>query len=191
VNSRAVLRRLVRRTGGASAVGLLAAGLCSGSFAAPAKKPPDFDPTTKVDGATLQVVFGQRALFHLDAAGRPVIDTIENGKLADAHLKGVVKETYAPPPGGQIAAALDASPEKRASVLKLWNGMPQAMEYRLAILMLHNDKLEALPVKPCALAAGQVFSQSWPQPVVAVALTGLAPAAAGVAACKEPERPAR
>jgi hypothetical protein len=133
-----------------------------------------FDPVTKVDGETLQVVFGQRAVFHLGDGGRPAIDAVETGQLADAHLKGVAKETFAPPDAGKIAAALDGSAEKQVSILKLWNGLPHPIEYRLATLSLNAGKLDIQPVKPCVLAPGQVYTQSWPQPVVAVALTRFA-----------------
>lgn len=164
--------------------GLAAAVVIVGGAGAPPAKPPAFDPVTKVDGENLQVVTGQRAVFHLDENGRPALDAAEPGKLADAHLKGVVKETFAPPAEGKMAAALDGSAEKRLSILKVWNGLPHPVEYRLATLSLRQGKYEILPMKTCALAPGQVYSRSWPQPVVAVAMARFVEASAETPACE-------
>lgn len=168
---------------------IFAAAAAGPVLAAPATKGPKLDPVTKVDGENLQVVFGQRAVFHIDEAGRPAIDAVETGKLADAHPRGVVKDTFTAPEAGRLAAALDGSAEKRLSVLKLWNGLAHPVEYRLAILVLRKGQLEVKPVKTCALAPGQAHSLTWPQPVVAVALARFVEASAEAQACRAPTPP--
>src|SRR5688572_8986179 len=47
-----------------------------------AAKALSFEPKTKVDGETLQVILGSRAIFTLGDKGRPVIDRVEEGQLA-------------------------------------------------------------------------------------------------------------
>jgi hypothetical protein len=164
----------------------------------PAAKPPasapaaqaaakqlTFEPKTKVDGETLQVVLGQRAVFGVDGKGHPVIDKVEEGQLAAAHPAGKVTETFEAPESGRIAAALDGSAEKRATVLKIWNNTGDALEYRAIALVLRGDKLTPAPVKVCAVAPGAIRTETWPAPIVAVGLARFKPASAGAAAaCK-------
>jgi hypothetical protein len=133
-------------------------------------KAPLFEPVTKVDGKTLQVVFGARAVFHLNDAGEPVLDKAEKGQLAIAHTPGSVKEVFAKPETGQIAVALDGSAEKKASYLKVWNGLPYPISYRAGVLVLVKGNLEPATVKVCAVPAGGTNYETWPKPVVAVAL---------------------
>ena len=59
---------------------------------------------TLVQGGTLQVVLGQRALFRLDDKGQPVLAKVEEGKLAAAHPAGEVTETFEPPPWSCVRA---------------------------------------------------------------------------------------
>jgi hypothetical protein len=160
----------------------LAASLALAS-AAPAAdvaaKPPAsmaFQPKTFVDGATLQVMLGQRALVRLDDGGQPVLDGVEKGQLAVAHPDGAVAESFKPPPRGVIAAALDGSAEKRATSLKIWNGTAHPIEYRAIVLVLHGQTLRAMPVPTCPVAAGHVRLETWPAPIVAVGLTRFTPA---------------
>jgi hypothetical protein len=148
-----------------------------------AAKQLTFQPKTLVDGETLQVILGQRAVFHIADNGKPVIDKVEEGQLAAAHPDGVAKETFAAPDSGLLAAAVDGSAEKRATVLKLWNGTDKAVEYRAMALVLRKDKLTAVPVKVCAVAAGAVHTETWPAPIVAVGLARFKPAAAGTETC--------
>lgn len=129
-----------------------------------------FQPVTKLDGRTLQLVFGERAVIHLGEDGAPVLDASEKGKLAIAHPVGTVTESFAKPEAGQIAVALDGSVEKKASYLKVWNGLDRPIAYRAGILVLQGGKLVPATVKVCAVPAGGVGYETWPRPVVAVAL---------------------
>lgn len=129
-----------------------------------------FQPRTLVDGATLQVVRGQRAVFRLDDKGQPVLGAVEEGQLAAAHPDGAVAETFAAPSAGQLAAAFDASAEKRTAVLKVWNGLAKSVDYRAVALVYRGDKLTPMPVTVCAVPPGGVRTETWPAPIVAVGL---------------------
>ncbi|TAJ74592.1 MAG: hypothetical protein EPO51_00615 [Phenylobacterium sp.] len=138
--------------------------------AAAAARSLTVEQKTIVQGETLQVVLGQRALFHLDAKGRPVLDKVEEGQLAAAHPPGVVTETFEPPPAGQIAAALDGSAEARATILKVWNETEQALDYGAIALIMRRGKVTPEPAPICAVAPKSVRTETWPRPVVAVGL---------------------
>ena len=136
-----------------------------------AAKSLTFEPRTKVDGDTLQIVLGQRALFRLDDKGLPVLDKVEEGQLAAAHLAGKVTESFQPPPDGQIAVALDGSSEARATVLKVWNRTDKVFDYRAVALVMQQGKLAALPTPPlCAVGPRTVHMETWRRPIVAVGL---------------------
>lgn len=139
---------------------------------APKADPPSlaFDPHTRTDGETLQVILGQQATFRLDDHGQPVLESVTDGRLADAHPEGTVPETFTAPKHGLLAAALDGSAEKRATVLKVWNGLDHPVEVRVIGLMLRSDVLTPVPLAICPVPAGGVGSQSWPAPIVAVGL---------------------
>lgn len=143
-----------------------------------------FKPETMVDGETLQVILGTRALFMLDDKGLPVLLKVEEGKLAAAHPEGAVEEPFEAPPAGQLAAALDGSAEKRATVLKLWNGTDKPVDYRAMALVMRQDKLTPAPVAVCAVAPRSVRTESWPAPIVAVGLGRFNQAAATTRACQ-------
>jgi hypothetical protein len=131
----------------------------------------EFDPKTKVDGETLQVILGERAVFRIDSGGYPVLATTETGKLTAAHPAGAVSETFAAPGPGRLAAALDGSAEKRASVLKVWNGLDYPVDYRAVVLVARKGQtLTPMPVAVCAVKPGETRTESWPAPVVAVGL---------------------
>ena len=138
---------------------------------AEAPKSLKFEPKTQVDGAILQVIFGERALFRLDDAGQPVLDSVEKGQLAAAHPPGAATETYAAPAPGLIAAALDGSAERQATILKVWNRLPHAVAYRVIVLVLHGQSLTPMAVPSCPVPAGGVRMETWPAPVVAVGLS--------------------
>ena len=159
----------------------LAAQTAAHAAKAPASKAPaakaapqqlSFKPETLVDGGTLQVVLGQRALFRLDDKGQPVLVKVEKGQLAEAHPPGAVAQPFGPPPEGQIAAALDGSAEKRATVLKVWNRTSKPLDYRAMALILGKDnKLTPSPAPvSCSLPPGSVHAETWPAPIVAVGL---------------------
>jgi hypothetical protein len=136
-----------------------------------AAKSLTFEPKTKVDGDTLQIVLGQRALFRLDDKGLPVLEKVEEGQLAAAHPTGKVKESFAPPPDGQIAIALDGSAEVQATVLKVWNRTDKVLDYRAVALVMRQGKLAALPTPPlCAVGPRAVRTETWRRPIVAVGL---------------------
>jgi hypothetical protein len=158
----------------AAAFLLLAAQPAAPSKAAPAAeaaaKQLTFEPKTKVDGETLQVILGQRAVFGVDGKGKPVIEKVEDGQLAAAHAAGKVVEKFEKPPTGLVAAAVDGSAEKRATFLKVWNGTGDTIEYRAIALVLRQNKLTPVPVASCPVAPGAVRTESWPAPIVAVGL---------------------
>ena len=137
----------------------------------PAPKSVPFEPGTQVDGAVLQVMFGERALFRLDDGGKPVLDKSEKGQLAVAHPAGTVNETYAAPEPGLLAAALDGSAETKTSALKVWNHTGHAIEYGAIVLVLEGQTLHPVPVPVCPVPAGGVRTETWPAPIVAVGLS--------------------
>jgi len=168
-------------------IGLAAAlTLATAAIAAPDKAEPPktvhFDPKTQVDGAILQVIFGERALFRLDDGGLPVLDSVEKGKLAAAHPPGTAAETYAPPGPGLVAAALDGSAEQKVTVLKVWNRTGKPLEYSAHVLVLDGETLHPVAVQTCPVPAGGVRSEAWPAPIVAVGLARFKPATAAALA---------
>jgi hypothetical protein len=174
-------------------IGTLAALLIAQAAEAPAPQPaaPDvaFSNKTEADGAVLQVIFGERALIRLDDRNLPVLMKTEKGKLAGAHPAGTVMETYAAPTPGEIAVALDGSAEVKKTVMKVWNGGATPVRYDAIVLVLRAGKLVPRPVPGCAIPAKAARTQSWPAPIVAVALTKFTPVAPdksglGDAACK-------
>jgi len=128
---------------------------------------------TRVDGERLQIVLGQRALFRLDDKGLPVLLKVENGQLAEAHPPGAAIRPFGPPPDGQIAAALDASAEKRVAVLKIWHRTSKPLDYRaIQFVKQRGDGVLAGVALPpgCSVPPRSVHTESWPRPVVAVGL---------------------
>jgi len=160
-------------TGAALALALTAAAAAQAAEPPPSAVPRSltFEPKTQVDGAILQVVFGDRALFRLDDGGLPVLDSVEKGQLAAAHPPGAARETFAAPGPGLIGAALDGSAEKQASVLKVWNRLDHPVQYAAILLVLHGQTLRPMAVPVCPVPAGGVRTESWPAPVVAVGLS--------------------
>lgn len=139
--------------------------------------PSGFSGKTQiVPGPALQVVFGERAVFHLDDKGEPVLDEVEKGPLAMAHPPGEVKETFAPPGPGKLAIALDGSPQKKASYLKIWNGLDHPVLYRAGVLAYEDGGLKPVTVRVCAAPADGTASQTWPAPIAAVAVASFAAA---------------
>lgn len=155
------------------------AAATTGKKAAPAASPPaksfDVQARTMIQGETLQVVLGQRAIFHLDDKGLPVLDRVETGKLAEAHPEGEVTESFEPPGDGQIAVALDGSAEKRASVLKIWNATGKALDYAAIALIPRQGQISPEPAPVCDVSAQSLRTQIWPRPVLAVGLMRFKP----------------
>ncbi|WP_374469090.1 hypothetical protein [Phenylobacterium sp.] len=130
-----------------------------------------FQPKTMVDGETLQVVLGQRAVFTVGDNGRPYLERVEEGKLAEAHPAGKASEAFASPGDGLVAAALDGSAEKRVTVLKVWNGRAQPLDFRgMALVMRNGQTLAPAPLNICAVPPGETKTYTWPAPIVAVGL---------------------
>lgn len=123
--------------------------------------------TETVEGPALQVVFGERAVFHLDDGGQPVLEEAQKGPLAMAHPAGSVKEIFEPPGAGKLAIALDGSPEKRASYLKIWNGLDHPVLFKAGVLAYVDGALKPMSVKVCATPAGKTNSLTWPMPIAA------------------------
>jgi len=129
------------------------------------------EPKTLVQGETLQIVLGQRALFRLDDKGLPVLAKVEEGQLSAAHPDGEVTETFEPPPEGQIAVALDGSAEVRATILKVWNQTDRPLDYSAIALVMRQSKVTPTAAPVCPVAAGSVRTETWKRPVVAVGLS--------------------
>ena len=138
--------------------------------------------TEMVEGPALQVIFGERAVFHLDDKGQPVLDDVQKGQLAMAHPTGTVKETFDPPGDGKLAVALDGSPEKQASYLKIWNGLDHPVLYHAGVLAYVGGALKPMSVKVCAAPAGGTGSMTWPMPIAAVVVANFS-AAPSATAC--------
>ena len=174
-------------TGIAAALLLLAAQAPEASEA-PAAKPaaPEivFSRKTEADGPVLQVVFGERAVIRLDDRNLPVLMKTQKGQLSEAHPPGKVAAGFAAPGPDEIAVALDGSAEVKTSVMKVWNGGSRPVRYDAVVLVLRGGKLVPRPVPGCAVPARSARTQSWPAPIVAVALTKFAAAPSGDAVCK-------
>jgi len=164
-------------------VGCVAAARADQPPAEPAAAGGFSGKTEIVPGPALQVVFGERAVFHLDDKGEPVLDSVEKGQLAMAHPAGEVKETFEAPGAGKLAIALDGSPQKKASYLKIWNGLDHAVLYRAGVLAYAAGALKPITVKVCAAPAGGTNSQTWPAPIAAVAVASFT-ASPSDTACK-------
>lgn len=132
--------------------------------------------TEIVEGPALQVVFGERAVFHLDEVGAPVLDAVQKGSLAMAHPAGAVTETFAAPGPGKLAVALDGSSEKKASYLKIWNGLDHPVLYRAGVLAYTGGSLKPMTVKVCAAPSGGTDAMTWPMPIAAVVVARFSPA---------------
>ena len=170
------------RLGLAAAVALMAAHPAASADETPAAPAPvaggvAFSGKTElVEGPALQVVFGERAIFHLDDKGAPLLDAVEKGQLAMAHPAGEVKETFEAPGAGKLAIALDGSPQKKASYLKIWNGLDHPVLFHAGVLAYDGGVLKPVTVRICATPAGGVNSQTWPAPIAAIAVANFAAA---------------
>lgn len=143
-----------------------------------------FSKKTEADGPVLQVVFGERATIRLDDRNQPVVMKVEKGKLSEAHPVGAVSSDFNLPAADEIAIALDGSAEAKKTVMKIWNGGAKPVRYDAIVLVLRGGKLAPRPVPGCAIPGKSSRTQSWPAPIVAVALTKFAAAPSGDAACK-------
>ena len=140
------------------------------------------DPRTKVEGGAVQVMTGQRAVIRLDEAGRPSLDDVEAGRIGKAVADG--KETYKGAGAGKLAFALDASVEKRQSILKIWNGLTRPVAYEAEITALRGGKRMKKMSTICTVPAGAVGYEVWPDPVISVTLTKFAETPADKHVCE-------
>lgn len=140
------------------------------------EKPPLLEPVTKVDGRSVQVASGARAVFRLNDDGSPVLERAEAGKLAIAHRPGAVTEDFAKPELGEVAVALDGSSERHLSYLKVWNRLAYPLAFRATVLRLRHGALKPERVRACAPPARQITYQTWAGPVAAVTLSDFRPA---------------
>ena len=147
-----------------------------------ALKAAGLDPHTKVDGASVQVMLGQRAVFQLDAEGKPVMTAVEAGRIGQAVPNG--DETYKGPGVGKLAFALDSSPEKRQSIMKVWNGLTRPVAYEAEITALRQGKLMKRMATICTVPAGGATHEVWPDPIVSVTLSKFADTPADKFTCE-------
>ena len=170
---------------------IAAAGILLAAGAAQAQMPTipvealqaaGLDPRTKVEGGAVQVMTGQRAVIRLDEAGRPSLDDVEAGRIGKAVADG--KETYKGAGAGKLAFALDASVEKRQSILKIWNGLTRPVAYEAEITALRGGKLMKKMSTICTVPAGAVGYEVWPDPVISVTLSKFAETPADKHVCE-------
>ena len=147
-----------------------------------ALKAAGLDPETKVAEGRLQVMTGQRGLIVLDEAGQPQLEGVESGRIGMAASDG--KETYKGAGAGKLAFALDASVEKRQSILKVWNGLTRPLAYEAEITALRGGKLMKKMSTICAVPAGAVGYEVWPDPVISVTLSKFAETPADKHVCQ-------
>ena len=141
------------------------------------------DPRTKVEGGSVQVMLGQRAVFHLDAEGKPVLNGVEAGRVDLATANGA-GETYKGPGVGKLAVALDTSPEKRQSIMKVWNGLTRPVAYEAEITAVRGGKLMKRMATICTVPAGGATHEVWPDPIVSVTLSKFAETPADKFTCQ-------
>lgn len=148
-----------------------------------ALKAAGLDPRTKVEGGSVQVMLGQRAVFHLDGEGAPVLSEVEAGRIDLATPDGE-GETYKGPGAGKLAVALDASPEKRQSIMKVWNGLSRPVAYEAEVAAVRGGQLMKRMVSICTVPAGGVTHEVWPDPIVSVTLSKFAETPADKFTCQ-------
>jgi len=171
-----------------AAIALAALALAGAAFAqAPqipleALKAAGLDPETQVADGRLQLMTGQRAVIGLDEAGQPQLAQVEAGRIGMAAPDG--QETYKGTGAGKLAFALDASVEKRQSILKVWNGLTRPLAYEAEITALRGGKLMKKASTICAVPAGAVGYEVWPDPVISVTLSKFAETPADQHVCQ-------
>lgn len=157
----------------------------------PPSKPPSLidalkaaglDPETKVEAGKLQVMQGQRAVIRLGADATPALGEVQAGRLADALPEGQA-ETYKGVGAGRLAVALDASPQKRQSIMKVWNGLPRPIAFEAEVAAIRQGQLMRRLLPMCAVEAGATEVQAWPEMVVAVTITKFAEPSADTPNC--------
>jgi hypothetical protein len=141
------------------------------------------DPETKVHEDRVQVMLGQRAVIRLQPGGAPTMDEVEAGRLAAALPDGEA-ETYKGVPANRMAFALDASAEKRHSIMKVWNGLTVPVAFEVELSAIRQGQLMRRMTSVCAVPAGGTNVETWPDPIVAITIQKFAPPAADTPTCK-------
>lgn len=131
------------------------------------------DPRTKIEGGSVQVMLGQRAVFHLDDEGKPVLNEVEAGRV-DLATPNDAGETYKGPGVGKLAFALDSSPQKRQSIMKVWNGLTRPVAYEAEITAVRGGQLMKRMATICTVPAGGATHEVWPDPIVSVTVSKFA-----------------
>ncbi len=141
------------------------------------------EPKTKLEDGVLQVMLGQRAVLGFDAARQPVLLEVEAGRIDRAAkpddpeiLKGVGPL--------RLGIALDASPQKRLSIMKVWNGQTYPIAFDVEIAALRKGQLMRKKEPLCAVPAGGAIYQTWPDPIIAVTVSSLGAPPADTPACR-------
>lgn len=138
-------------------------------------------PETQLENGALQVMFGQRAVVQFGADQQPVLDAVEVGRIDKAAPKD--PKVFKGVPPARLAFALDASPELRQSMLKVWNGLTTPVAFEAEIVALRHGQLMRKKEALCSVPAGGATYQTWPDPLVAVTITNLSPPASDTPAC--------
>lgn len=139
------------------------------------------DPETKVENGKVQVMLQQRAIIRLAQGGEPVLADVETGRLGLALPDGA--ETYKGVGANRMAFALDASPQKRQSIMKVWNGLAVPVAFETEIAAVRQGQLMRRMTSVCVVPAGGTNVETWPDPVVAVTIQKFAPPAADTPTC--------
>lgn len=175
----------------AALVALLALAAPEDTPATPPPEPPflkaleaaGLDPKTKLEGGALQVMVGQRAILGFDAAKHPALLDVEAGRIEQGAKAGD-PEIWKGVGPNRLGLALDASPQKRLSMIKVWNGMTYPVAFDVEIVALRKGQLMRKKEPICAVSAGGAAYQSWPDPVIAVTVSSLGEPPADTPACK-------
>lgn len=130
------------------------------------------DPKTKLNGADLQVMFGQRAVLRLDAKKKPVLEGVEVGRIDRATTAGDPQVLKGVGPN-HLGFALDASAAKRQSMMKVWNGLTYPVAFETEIVALRGGQLMKRKIPLCVVAAGGAAYETWPDPIIAVTVSSL------------------
>jgi hypothetical protein len=139
------------------------------------------DPKTTVRDGAVQVMFGQRAVLRLDQ-GKPVLEAVEIGRI-DKVASAKDDKAFKGIGAGKLAFALDASTEKRQSMMKVWNGLARPIAIETEIVAVRSGKLMKKKEAVCAVAAGGAAYETWPDPIIAVSVSGLGEPPADAPAC--------
>ncbi|MFN3513322.1 MAG: hypothetical protein ACK41C_09775 [Phenylobacterium sp.] len=142
------------------------------------------DPRTKLEDGAVQVMSGQRAVVEFDAENRPTLSAVETGRIDRAAPAGAADVFKGIRPG-RLAVALDAAPEKRQSMMKIWNALARPVAFEAEIVALRGGQLMRKRLAVCPIAAGGAAFETWPDPIIAVVASGFYEPSADAPACKD------